>query len=218
MIKTTKPKLIGRTRVNIDNYDVSLSIIDYFRIENMVKDFIIANEINELPVDLIEIAYKNDWIIMPYSKIVKQLAELYEEIMYTDWGFTILFNGKYMIFYDDTIKLSAQRFTIAHEVGHIVLQHLLQSDATTREMEANLFASKLLMPLEVLKACKIDSKEEIVALCGVSFLSASYRFEKINFESCGKTNNHDKKDIIIKEQFSQFIKTYLDKKYSQFTY
>ena len=59
------------------------------------------------------------------------------------------FNGEKWIFiYDDTRTLKERRFTIAHELGHVILDHcdrFLSGDKADHEREADLFAACLLM-------------------------------------------------------------------------
>ena len=197
------PKLIGRTRVNIEFYDIDLSKIDYAKINEVSTQFILDNKINKLPVDVISIANKNSWSIIPYSKMRKDIKSIYEEIIYTDWGFTLSHNNRYFIFYNDNIKIGSQRFTIAHEIGHIVLEHFADSDAEIREVEANWFAANLLMPINVLKCCRVSSPSEISTLCGVGYTSASKIVSRLNDKL---TNN-----INVNKQFYRFIKEYLNK-------
>ena len=200
--------MIGRSRIEVDNYESVVSEENHIRIKEIVNDFIKKNQIRILPVDVVSIATKCKWIVVPYSKVTIELKDFYEEIMYTDWGFTIEYNEQYFIFYNDSIKIGSQRFTIAHEIGHIVLEHFLSSDATTREKEANLFASRLLMPLNVLNECKVQSKKEIEMLCGVSFTAASYRFEKLERFRTNRKRQNNLEALQTIEQFREFIENY----------
>lgn len=198
-------KIIGRTRVNIENYDVDFSKIDYARINELSTQFILGNNIDRLPVDVVSIAIQNSWSVIPYSQISKDIMSAYEEIIYTDWGFTLYFANRYMIFYNDNIKIGAQRFTIAHEIGHIVLEHFINSDAEIREIEANCFAANILMPINVLRVCRVESAEELSTLCGVGYTSAAKRISKMQ----DKNSPHDNENI--EKQFLKFTKEYLNK-------
>lgn len=51
----------------------------------------------------------------------------------------------YLVLYNDNVKsLKRRRFTLAHEIGHIMLDH--ESDGAIQESEANRFAAELLLP------------------------------------------------------------------------
>ena len=63
----------------------------------------------------------------------------------------------YVIFYNKSSATVRQRFTVAHELGHILMEHLpyignsKQISNKSREQEANAFASCLLIPPDHLK-------------------------------------------------------------------
>lgn len=65
-------------------------------------------------------------------------------------GFCICSGGRHSIFFDDTVQVPELRFTIAHELGHIVLGHLsfrssfLGEFPDSAEREADAFAVQLL--------------------------------------------------------------------------
>jgi Zn-dependent peptidase ImmA (M78 family) len=85
--------------------------------------------------------------------------------------------GKRLILYNATLPEPRQRFTIAHELAHHVLGHtdagFMFTDrnfAATdpKEMDANLFASTLLVPLEWLKkAATTDGRPTVSDLARV---------------------------------------------------
>lgn len=59
--------------------------------------------------------------------------------------------------YNEQEHVHRNRFTVAHEIGHLLLGHTCQKssdfmDARTSETEANQFAAELLMPLAIVKA------------------------------------------------------------------
>ena len=51
---------------------------------------------------------------------------------------------QYTVLYNGTISPRRTSFTLAHEIGHIYLEH--QSDAAIQEQEADVFAAQLLLP------------------------------------------------------------------------
>lgn len=200
--------LIGRSRIDVDNFQSKISAENYIKIKEFANEFIIKQKICILPVDVVSVVNNCKWILIPYSKATQEIKDFYDEIMYTDWGFTIEYHGQCFIFYDDSIKLSSQRFTIAHEIGHIVLNHFISSNATTREKEANLFATKLLMPLNILYNCNVKSKKELETLCGVSYTAASNRFEKLEKLRFNKRQKIKTKEKQIEKQFHEFVENY----------
>lgn len=67
----------------------------------------------------------------------------------------IIDEGKWFIIYDDTQVRSECRFTIAHELGHIFLEHKDIAKSDDKERQADLFAFSLLYPELILSIlCK----------------------------------------------------------------
>jgi len=69
-------------------------------------------------------------------------------------GFLIQEQDLSAIAYNSTHHIHRQRFTVAHEIGHLLLGHNIIDEGSvteTEEKEANIFASELLMPLDFLK-------------------------------------------------------------------
>ncbi len=52
--------------------------------------------------------------------------------------------SSYVIFYDDLVPIGRQRFTILHEIGHIVLRH--HQDSGLADTEADFFAKYAIAP------------------------------------------------------------------------
>ena len=76
------------------------------------------------------------------------------------------------------------RFTVAHELGHILLGHVGKHSLVNREpsasdnpmeREANVFASRLLAPACVLWGCGAKTPDEIAELCNISRRAAEIR-------------------------------------------
>ena len=99
-----------------------------------------------------------------------------------------MFLGTPYIFVSEDCTPERQRFTIAHELGHILLGHVGEGNLVNREpdptdhpmeREANVFASRLLAPACVLWALDARTPEEIAALCRISGQSAAFRAERM---------------------------------------
>ena len=99
-------------------------------------------------------------------------------------GILIKLGNIWYLVYDDECVIGRRRFTIAHELGHLFLGHpfvsksygiALDSSFPDTEMEADLFASRLLMPACVLWKLGATSAEDISRVCNVSRAAASNR-------------------------------------------
>lgn len=95
------------------------------------------------------------------NDIVKQLRITVKCLNLDINGLTIMDNnGFYAISYSGSISRNRQKFTVAHEIGHIFLEHITFSKNTStlsnkiKEDEADLFAGTLLVPpLDLKKYC-----------------------------------------------------------------
>lgn len=101
-------------------------------------------------------------------------------------GFCAVTKSHAYIFFDSTLPAGRQRFTIAHEVGHLVLGHVTPGGVTTVnrepapgddpiERQANQFAARLLAPACVLHELGAITPEAIQRACGLSRQSAEFR-------------------------------------------
>lgn len=123
------------------------------KVYNITSNFISENKLFKYPLNLFKICKMYDWKIKFYNK--NNNKELFE--ISTD-GFVVENNNKYIIFLNQDMIESRQRFTIAHEIGHIILGHhnldgynLIANSGldTDVEQEANMFARLILCPPQI---------------------------------------------------------------------
>lgn len=104
-------------------------------------------------------------------------------------GIAVKQNGKWYIIFDETNVYGKQRFTVAHELGHILLGHAMKNGYHTRqdnivkpsdETEADMFAARFLAPACVLWGINAQTAEQIATVCGISYTAARLRAERIN--------------------------------------
>lgn len=133
-----------------------------------------------------------------------------------------------MTFYvgDDPVILFAPnraperiRFTIAHELGHLVLGHTAPGMITVVNREpaagdapietaANQFAVRLLAPACVLWGLGIHSADEIAALCHISRQSAEFRAARMEDLYRRDRFLTSRMERAVFERFRQFIAEY----------
>ena len=206
--------IIGRTRLNIEylSLENSISIKKYYYISHLSRQCLIDNNITKLPITLTQIISNNNWKLIQYEDLKSLNNQNYNNLMSTNSGFAEYTpSGEYIIFYDSSMPITTQRFTIAHEIGHILLHHF-HYPVKDREKEANMFASRLLMPMCVLYECKVKNAQEVAELCNVSLISATYRYERLLLVKERKKFYTDKNEKLLKNTFKRFIKSKLKNK------
>lgn len=143
---------------------------------------LIDNNITSLPVSVTKIATNNGIIIQKYSE--SNSNRLNED----EIGSTYFIGDKIIIVYRDTETIQRCRFTIAHELGHIFLGHTLFGTKLSRkfyvpksviEIEADIFASRLLAPACVLWGLNLYTADEIAKVCNISLLAGKHRAERM---------------------------------------
>ncbi len=103
-------------------------------------------------------------------------------------GKSMIAGDRARILISSQCSVERQRFTCAHELGHILLGHVGRYQLVNREPDpkdnpieqaANVFASRLLAPACVLWALDARTPEQIAKLCQISYQAASFRAERI---------------------------------------
>lgn len=151
----------------------------YKNIRNASWKCLIDFKVNSLPVKLNELAKNLGVVILKNSDA--QMLEQYKS------GITVLQNGIFYIIYNDRENIARCRYTVAHELGHIVLGHLLYDTIKYRtfkkrdeeEKEADMFAIRLLAPACVLYGLNLHTAEDISRVCNISYTAAKYRAERM---------------------------------------
>lgn len=153
--------------------------------------------------------------IIKYRKDIKIKKE---DLLGLD-GYSI-YNAKtkrYLIALDDVnFDLSRQRFTLAHELGHIFLQHHTKyrhlSDYV-KEKSADAFAGELLMPREMMYKTAKFPPNYVLNVYGVSY--QAYKMRKLfldDMEDFSKKVEDEKSmslnDIIQYTKHSLFLNKY----------
>ncbi len=155
---------------------IFLHYTDYQNARDMTWKLLIDMDIRELP-------------IKP-GEICKELGIQMKYYTPTDEndGMSFVAQQVPVIMVSNEIPLHRQRFTAAHELGHILLGHvgryeLVNREPTTKdnpiEQEANVFASRLLAPACVLWGCGAKTPEQIAELCDISHQAAQFRAERM---------------------------------------
>ncbi len=106
----------------------------------------------------------------------------------TEIGLSLYYKDAFRIIIDDSQIKTRRRFTLAHELGHIFLGHMLIDTPrrrtfdiakTSEETEADVFASRLLASACVLWGINAQTAEQITSVCDISREAAAIRAERM---------------------------------------
>lgn len=156
----------------------------YQKSRDLSWSILIRHGIAQLPVKVSDICRANQIKVTSYKsgyEFIKDCGLVHNTV--NSDGFTF---GK-IIFYNEQCSIPRQRFTVAHELGHILLhngQSVYNREPSEKdipiEAEANVFASRILAPACVLWGIGVTSAKQISEICNISMQSAEFRFKRLS--------------------------------------
>ena len=172
----------------------------------LTNEYILSTGINKLPIrfkDLEGLLKKEDYELKSYIQ-AKDLIQNYNLQKHTKYDAFTVHNSKQnlkIVLYSDKISIGSKLIAIAHELGHIVLNHAncgvceknFKDDVL--EKEADVFALHLLAPLCVLKSRNIKTPEEVQQETLLSNDVASTIYKEIKSQE----NKEPLEDDILKQ-------------------
>lgn len=195
---------------------------DYQRARDAAWEMLIHFGIRELPVRISPGIKKMGIVLASYSKSAALLEELGVSHLTQEMdGLSVRNGGKYYIFYRGDMVPGRIRFTVAHELGHIVLGHLdcgsytayttvnrepQEGDAAI-EQAANVFASRLLAPACVLHDLNAFTPEQIAELCDISLTAARFRAKRMEVLKIRDAYGESPLERMVIKQFELFVKS-----------
>lgn len=178
---------------------------DYQNARDAVWKLLIDTKVNSLPIKI--------------TKLCSELGiqvKLYSPKDRND-GMSLILDGHPVIFVAKNVAPARQRFTIAHELGHILLGHVGQYALVNREpalgdnpieQAANVFASRLLAPACVLWGCGAKTPDDIMELCSISRQAAEFRAARMEILYRRNKFLSSPLERIVYEQFSEYIEAH----------
>lgn len=193
------------------NYD------DYKRARDLSWRVLLNTGTRELPVKVSRICRGYGVTLRSYQVGAPLIRELGLEAQcdISD-GFTVRSGDRCYVFYNMEQPPGQVRFTIAHELGHVLLGHLGDGEHTVYNREsssedaleehtANVFASRLLAPACVLHALGAVTPEQIAAVCDISMAAARFRAGRMGMlEQRGKYGSSPLERQVL-AQFRSYI-------------
>ena len=136
---------------------------NYFRASYMAYKTLLAIHIDALPIEPMQIlSYCKNVVVHTYDEAAEAFG--FSDADYFRWMYLYnrdavtfrreLPDGRviYELLYDHRSYGPRQRFTLGHELGHIVLKHRMEE--TWEDQEADYYASQLLAPRPVFQLMK----------------------------------------------------------------
>ena len=199
-----------------------MSYKDYQTARNAAWQILIDCHVDILPVDIRAICRRLGCKLYSYDAGWKLIAafRLQEQTEKAD-GFTVLYRDVPYIFYSNSVPETRQRFTIAHEIGHIVLGHVGEGKYTIMnrepapgdsadETQANQFAARILAPACVLNALDAVEVEQISLRGCVSHQASEFRAKRMKqLRTRGKFLSHPLEREVMR-QFEPFVMSRLE--------
>lgn len=168
-----------------------MSYDDYKTARDMAWKILLECGIDALPVRPSVICDHYGWVLADYHTGASSIALLgLEELTKQTDGFCAVTDHFTYIFCNGALPVGRQRFTVAHEIGHLALGHVGQGRVTTinrepnpkdsqEETQANQFAARLLAPACVLHELGATTPEAIQQVCGLSRQAAEFRARRM---------------------------------------
>ena len=153
----------------------------YQNIRDGAWQCLIDHKIDSLPVDILKICRESGFHIIKNSKVGILLPN--------ERGRSYNDGNTWHIIYNDEVPVEVSRFTLAHELGHILLYHETKSVEYSHlrridpkpisEQQADKFAIRLLCPTCAIYGLELQSAEEIARFCKVDIKVAAKRAERM---------------------------------------
>lgn len=127
-----------------------------------ILDIYIKAEVNTFPIDCIKIAQTLEIPLHKYSELSK--TKQINCFSLSDNAFKLY--GEIYI-NDQFPHKGRQRFTIMHEIGHIIFEH--SGELQENEDEADIFASNILAPRIMIHKYRCETSDQIHDIFGLSY-------------------------------------------------
>lgn len=149
----------------------------YAKIKKIIAEMYEDLAYTHISIDVFELAERLDIKLIPYSKLSEDEYSTISAASNDGFTYLRLPDWRYEIYYNDEQNERRINFTIMHEIGHIMLEHIKPEGTVhspEHEAEANFFAKSALVPEGLIAYFGIGSVYELVNTFAVSFECAEY--------------------------------------------
>lgn len=165
-----------------------------------------------LPVDATLLARKLGYSLCTYEKFCRETNTDLLHLLhnYNPDAFTHLLSDGPAVVYNRQCTPGRRRWNIVHELSHILLGELDDTQNGPTDAAADRLTVDLLCPLPVVSFCGVRSVRELQKLCGVSFEAANIRWKELCAFRRGEYGPWCEKDWELVRHFQPFISAVLD--------
>lgn len=165
---------------------INLQRNHYNRMAILANSVLLDYGFYTFPIDVHKLALKIGMHLIPYSSLSPRKNECLLQKVGTEKGLTVFRRRSnrtiYDTYYNDDFNEAACRFTIAHEIKHVVAEDVLKKDTDLSEQDellADYFAKCLLAPQAIIIQSRLNEPEEYVKKFGLSRQAASIWFDAV---------------------------------------
>ncbi|MEG1390792.1 MAG: ImmA/IrrE family metallo-endopeptidase [Angelakisella sp.] len=146
-------------------------------VRSLACEALLKAGVRRLPVRIKSVAEQFGISVFTYTQYADTVDCSVAEVAqrYGADGFTQCIGGRVAVFYYQNGNLRRIRWTIAHELAHVLLGHLQDGGGADADRQADAMAAELLCPSAVVTACGCTGPRELVQLCDISPAAAACR-------------------------------------------
>jgi len=179
----------------------------YEEIKKIVVSLFTELNLDDVPIDCFKICNLLEIKLVKYSDVSEKTRKACKAFSKDGFCMEIEKNGQrfFYIYYDDSMYDRRIRFTIMHEIGHIVLEHTEHSDLA--ESEANFFAKYALAPPPLVHKYKPEDYYELANIFQLSLECAMNAMKFYHSWLRYGSRNYLDYEIILLDLFNNHIHT-----------
>lgn len=143
--------------------------IEYDKLDKLIYSIYVDYNIQSFPIDEKYLCRKMKIALVPYSAFSEAAEKLLQKKSNHSFFVKESKENPPTIYYNDTFESEgAIRLSVFHEIGH----YICEDEDDSKDDLADYFARHFMCPTAYLMLKGIESPNEIVAFCGVSFQAA----------------------------------------------
>lgn len=126
--------------------------------------------VKSFPINCFDLLEQHGYECMEYSELEEEKQTACHQV--SDDAFRL----NHIVYYNDSNKVCRSRFSLMHELGHIVLVHRAPY-TNSHEQEANFFASNILAPRMAINYSGCKNATDVARIFRMTYEAASYAFD-----------------------------------------